>query len=87
MGHLTNETLARLVSEAPSQDEKKHLDDCSDCRHELRALMEQTESLGSLPDLRPPAGDWEALEARLVSEGLIRTSGVRRRAPQWWAPL
>lgn len=85
MGHLTLEALARLVSEAPSPDEEKHLDGCSVCKRELRILQEQTESLGSLPDLRPPAGDWEALEARLVSEGLIRTSGVRRGASRWWS--
>jgi hypothetical protein len=85
MGHLTKEALARLVSEAPSQEEKRHLDDCSVCREELRLMMEQTELLGSLPDLRPPAGDWEALEARLVSEGLIRTSGIRRRTSGWWS--
>lgn len=38
---------------------------------ELDALREQTEALGRLPALRPPAGDWEALKARMVSEGLV----------------
>lgn len=85
MGHLKIESLARLVSEAPSPDEEKHLESCSACRLELKALQEQTESIGSLPDLRPPVGDWEALEARLVSEGLIRSSGLARRASHWWS--
>jgi hypothetical protein len=52
---------------------------------ELRAMEEQTEAIGSLPDLRPPSGDWEALEARLVSEGLIRSSGLAHRTARWWS--
>jgi len=51
---------------------------------ELRALEDQTERVGSLPDLRPPPGDWEALEARLISEGLIRYSGLSRNRDSWW---
>jgi hypothetical protein len=85
MGHLGIESLARLVSEAPSPEEERHLDSCSACRLELRGLQEQTESIGALPDLRPPAGDWEALESRLVSEGLVRSSGLVRRASYWWS--
>jgi len=85
MGHLNTEILARLVSEAPSPEEEKHLGSCSVCRSELEGLQAQTESIGSLPDLRPPAGDWEALEARLVSEGLVRSSGLARQASRWWS--
>ncbi len=85
MGHLNIESLARLVSEAPSLEEEQHLDACSACRFELKGLKGQTESIGSLPDLRPPSGDWEALEARLVSEGLIRSSGLARQASRWWS--
>jgi hypothetical protein len=85
MGHLTIENLARLVSEAPTPEEEHHLEGCSACRAELKALQEQTEAIGSLPDLRPPPGDWEALEARLASEGLIRTSGLAFPAKRWWS--
>lgn len=88
MGHLTTESLARIVSEAPYPEEKEHLDSCPACQAELRALRNQTEALGSLPDLRPPPGDWEALEGRLVGEGLVRTSGLslpgrRLRSSGW----
>jgi hypothetical protein len=83
MGHLKIDSLARLVSEAPAPEEKEHLEACAACRLELKGLQEQTELIGSLPDLRPPAGDWEALEARLVAEGLIRSSGLARRTPGW----
>jgi hypothetical protein len=85
MGHLTIESLARLVNEAPTPEEEKHLESCVECRNELEALRGQTEAIGTLPDLRPPPGDWEALEARLASEGLIRSSGLGRRGPKWWA--
>jgi hypothetical protein len=85
MGHLTTETLGRLVSEEPSPDERRHLDTCPFCRSELEAMREQTEAVGALPDLRPPAGDWEALEARLVSEGLIRSSGLALHSAGWWS--
>lgn len=83
MGHLTTETLARLVDETPSPGEREHLEGCSACQAELKSLREQTEIMGALPDLRPPAGDWEALEARLTSEGLIRSSGLAWRATRW----
>jgi hypothetical protein len=85
MGHLTTETLGRLVSEAPSTEEGRHLDSCPFCRSELEAMREQTAAMGSLPDLRPPAGDWDALEARLVSEGLVRSSGSVLPPPRWWS--
>jgi len=85
MGHLTIEGLARLVSETPSPEEAQHLEGCSVCQSELRTLKDQTEAMGSLPDLRPPPGDWEALEGRLASEGLIRTSGLAQRASHWWS--
>ncbi len=83
MGHLTTESLARMVSEAPYPEEQEHLEDCSACQAELQALRAQTEAMGGLPDLRPPTGDWEALEARLVSEGLVRSTGLSLHANRW----
>jgi len=73
------------VGEAPYPEEKDHLDSCPVCQAELRALRDQTEALGALPDLRPPNGDWEALEARLVSEGLVRSTGHAFRPARWQA--
>jgi hypothetical protein len=72
MEHLNAESLARLIDEAPSEEERVHLDACGDCAGELEALREQTLALGGLADLRPPRGAWDTLEARLVSEGLVR---------------
>jgi len=71
MEHLTLETLARLLDGVPSEHEARHLAGCRICQEELAALKDQTEALGALPALRPPQGDWEALEARLLSEGLL----------------
>lgn len=80
MEHLTTETLARLVDAHPDRDERAHLEGCPTCAAELAALTEQTRTLGSLPDLMPPRGDWSVLEARLRSEGLLRDA---RRASRF----
>ncbi len=71
MEHLSLEALARLVDETPSRSERRHLTDCPECARELELLREQTEALGSLPDLRPAPGDWPALKARLEREKLL----------------
>lgn len=88
MEHLTQDTLARLVDERPSPDEREHLAACDRCAEEFRAFRLQSDALGGLPALRPPSGDWESLETRLVAEGLIRTPETFRRfgfaaAPAW----
>jgi len=88
MGHLTRETLARLVDRQPSPEEAGHLELCAVCAGELEALRRQTEALGDLPEIRPPVGDWQILEARLRSEGLIEVPGLLARwglahTPTW----
>lgn len=87
MEHLSAEELARLVDDVPADDEARHLEACEACREILGELREQTEALGGLPAMRPPRGDWEVLQARLVSEGLVR-GGSRlglqlARTPGW----
>ncbi len=74
MPHLSLETLARLIDEAPTAAESRHLEMCIGCRDEFDALRSDQIALGELPDLLPPpAGAWPALEERLRDEGLIRT--------------
>lgn len=88
MEHLTMETLARLVDERPEPNEVEHLEGCEVCAAELAALRDQTESLASLPEIMPPKGDWQVLEARLRSEGLVEDPAPLRklglaRTPAW----
>ncbi|MCG6954751.1 MAG: hypothetical protein LJF04_02060 [Gemmatimonadetes bacterium] len=88
MGHLSAETLARIVDEAPLAEEAEHLAECGTCSRELQALKAQTEALRALPELLPPVGDWDVLEARLRSEGLIQDPGLftrlgLARTPGW----
>ncbi len=79
MGHLSAETLARIVDEDPRPEELEHLAVCAACTAELEALKAQTEALAALPEILPPVGDWGVLEARLRSEGLIRDPGLLTR--------
>lgn len=79
MEHLNTEALARLVEHPPRPDEAKHLAICEICQGELDVLRRQTDALGSLPEILPPMGDWEVLEARLRSEGLMRDPGLPSR--------
>jgi hypothetical protein len=88
MEHLNRETLARLVDEPPRAEETEHLASCLVCASELDALRAQTRALAALPEIMPPLGDWESLEARLRSEGLVdeaRTFGGAglARTPGW----
>ena len=84
MEHLNLETLARLVDEAPTREERHHLESCGRCRTELELLQGQTSALGELPDLRPSRGDWAMLEARLMSEGLLRHERSRLASTPGW---
>src|SRR5688572_30942550 len=71
MSHLTLETLARLIDEAPDPTENGHLDICEACRTELEALRADAAALRALPDPEPPIAAWLALEQRLGREGLM----------------
>jgi len=81
MKHLTPETLARLVDEAPTPEEEAILREDPAAAAELRALKEMRTALAGLPALRPPVGDWEGLEGRLGEEGLLRAGGGGSRSP------
>ncbi len=72
MQHLDLEALARLVDEPAGPAEAEHLRGCLVCRRELAEMRAQTEALGQLGELEPPAGAWAALEARLLEEKLVR---------------
>jgi hypothetical protein len=77
MSHLSLETIARLVEDAPASEEAAHLESCAECRAELAAMTEDVHALSLLPDMAAAPDDWESLERRLIDEGLIRTPARR----------
>lgn len=78
MSHLTLETIARLLDEAPSPQEREHLDGCANCTRELEDMRADAAVLAGLPPLEPPEQEWAALEQRLTHEGLMRPRAARR---------
>ena len=86
MERLNRETLARLVDETPTAEERRALEADPSARAELQALRDQTEALESLPDVLPPRVEWEELEGRLMGAGLIRSPRPQIRTryqPAW----
>lgn len=81
MQHLTIETVARLVDEAPDSGEAAHLEACEECRHLLEAMRADLAALADLPMIEPPPTEWDELEGRLLEEGLIRRRPAQ--APRW----
>jgi len=93
MERLTLEALARLVDEAPTPAEQAVLDADPDAAQELEALRAQRDALRDLPSVLP-AEAWNAVEAKLLSAGLIRApegrpsgSGVAEDATTNAAPV
>lgn len=88
MDHLNAENRARLVDDEPTSAEAAHLASCDVCSREIEAMRAQTEALGALPEIVPPLGDWNVLEAQLRSQGLLRDPGLFQKlglaqTPQW----
>jgi hypothetical protein len=85
MPHLTTESLARLVDEAPTTAEQAHLEICRACRAALDELRLQTVALAALPAMTPPADAWEKILARVEADRIAPiarrpTSGIAMRA-------
>lgn len=72
MSHLSLETIARLVDDAPDAEEKAHIEACPSCRRDIEDMRADLARLQALPAIEPPAGDWEHIELRLAAEGLLR---------------
>jgi len=81
MQHLTDEELARIADEDPTEEEEAHLAACTACACELREIREQVAMLAELPDLIPPPHLERRLRAGLAAEGLaLSTRASRFRA-------
>lgn len=78
MSHLTSESLARLVDESPTVDDKVHLAACSRCSDALDEMRAQTAALGALPVIAPPADAWQTIVARMEAD---RVMPPRQRWP------
>lgn len=89
MQHLTQEDLARLVDERPTEDEAVHLSGCSECRQELDELEGQVRATAGMPELRAPDGEWEALVRRLTAERIpaVRSSRLLGPGGTWRGAL
>jgi len=83
MQHLMPETLARLVDEAPTEDEARHVTECDECRVQLEAMRADYAALRSLPMIEPPPTEWPDLELRLLDEGLVRRRNGIAAWPAW----
>lgn len=80
--HLEHETLSALIDEPEAWPAARdHLRGCTACRREFNVMRRMRMALSALDDLDPPAGGWEAIEARLpVREGGGRAAGWRALA-------
>lgn len=74
---MNHEKIAELVDREPTPQERVFLEAHPYWARELEAMRLQTEDLSALPILMPPRGDWEHLEGRLRSEGLISEANGR----------
>ncbi len=80
--HLDDRTLSDLLDDgldAPARSGAEgHLAACDDCFSRLQRMRALVGHAGSLPHMLPaPAGEWQAIRARLT------TGGTRVIAP-WW---
>lgn len=86
MKRLTLEQLARLVDEAPTNEERGILSKDPRLQAELDALKAQTAALKGLPSVLPPPepDGWDDLKARLEAEGLVKRKKPRLHIPPKW---
>ena len=86
MQHLNDEDLARLVEEPADEHEAAHLASCAACHAELQGMIAQRDALRRLPALPAPAGGWDALERRLLAEGLMQEDAAVRPIRRFGSP-
>lgn len=64
--HLTGERLSALLDDdAPTEAERRHLEDCAACESELHRLRRMRMALSALDDLEAPADGWARIETAL----------------------
>lgn len=64
--HLKLERISALLDEPWADlDAEAHLEGCESCRAEYERLSRMRMAISALGELDPPAGEWEAIDARL----------------------
>lgn len=85
--HLTREQISALLDEPQGVRDAglEHLSRCPDCAREYEQMSRMRMALSGLPDLEPPAGEWNAVQERLGLKP-VATAGaapIWRRAMGW----
>jgi anti-sigma factor RsiW len=85
--HLNREQISALLDEPQGvrDEELEHLSGCPDCAREYEQMSRMRMALSGLPDMDPPAGEWDAVQERLGLKPLA-TAGVTpiwQRAMGW----
>jgi hypothetical protein len=84
--HLTRERISALLDDPGNvPGELEHVAQCAECAREFEQMSRVRMALSALPDLQPPADEWDRIEARLDGR-MGRNRGVfapLRRAPAW----
>jgi hypothetical protein len=85
--HLNREQISALLDETQGvrDAELEHLSGCPDCAREYEQMSRMRMALSGLPEMDPPAGEWDAVQERLGLKPSA-TAGVTtiwRRAMGW----
>ncbi|MCL7969224.1 MAG: hypothetical protein M8867_06365 [marine benthic group bacterium] len=64
--HLSRERIAALL-DGPDAfgPDREHLEDCEACTHEYEQMLRVRMALSAMPELEPPADEWEGIHQRL----------------------
>lgn len=74
--HLSCEQIAALLDDPESvAGGVAHLDGCEECAREFEGMSRMRMALSGLPELSPPAGEWDAILARLPKQATGAWSG------------
>jgi hypothetical protein len=84
--HLSRERIAALLDGTGGKEpDREHLERCEECTHEYEQMARLRMALSALPDLEPPAGEWDRIRQRLGADAVgdaIRSKSSRR-SPPW----
>jgi hypothetical protein len=66
--HLNRERIAAML-DGPEESgpDRAHLEDCESCMHEYEQMVRVRMALSAMPELEPPAGEWDRIRQRLAS--------------------